>query len=95
MLRLHVSIMVSVYQQSIFFTGKTKVDPGNNMFCFVFLHGLCIYCMCVVYVNAAHIPYLYEGGEGAVCGVVCDEESHVLVAQFHRSRTIHGAQWDL
>lgn len=51
--------------------------------------------MCAVYVNAAHIPYLYEGGEGAVCGVVCDEESHVLVAQFHRSRTIHGAQRDL
>lgn len=51
--------------------------------------------MCIVYISAAHIPYLYEGAEGAVCGVVCDEESHVLVAQFHRSRTIHGAQRDL
>lgn len=51
--------------------------------------------MCMVYINAARISYLNEGAEGAVCWVVCDEESHVLVAQFHRSRTIHGAQRDL
>lgn len=39
-----------------------------------------------------HISYLYEGAECAVCGVVCDQEPHVLVAQFHWSRTIHGGQ---
>lgn len=39
-----------------------------------------------------HISYLYEGAERAVCGVVCDKKSHVLVAQFHWSRTIHGGQ---
>lgn len=37
--------------------------------------------------------YLNEGAESAVGGVVCDEEPHVLVAQFHRSRTIHGGHW--
>lgn len=39
-----------------------------------------------------YISYLYEGSECAVCGVVCDQEPHVLVAQFHWSRTIHGGQ---
>lgn len=42
-----------------------------------------------------HISYLYEGAECAVCGVVCDKESHVLVAQFHWSGTVHGGQCDL
>lgn len=35
------------------------------------------------------VPYLYEGAECAVCRVVRDKESHVLVAQFHWSRTVH------
>lgn len=39
--------------------------------------------------------YLYEGAERAVCRVVGDQESHVLVAQFHWCRTIHGGQCDL
>lgn len=39
-----------------------------------------------------YISYLYEGAECAVCRVVCDQESHVFVAQFHWSRTIHGGQ---
>lgn len=38
------------------------------------------------------IPYLYEGAECAVRGVVCDQEPHVLVAQFHWSGAIHGGQ---
>lgn len=37
--------------------------------------------------------YLNEGAEGAVGGVVRDEEPHVLVAQFHRSGPIHGGHW--
>ena len=41
------------------------------------------------------ISYLYEGAERAVCWVVCDEESHVLVAQFHWGWTVHGSQSDL
>lgn len=43
----------------------------------------------------SHAAYLYEGAEGAVCGVVCYEESHVLVAQFHWSWTVHGGHCDL
>lgn len=39
--------------------------------------------------------YLYEGAECAVCGVVCDEESHVLVAQFNRSWSVHVGLHDL
>ena len=42
-----------------------------------------------------NISYLYEGAECAVCGVVCDQESHVFVAQFHWSWTVHGDQRDL
>lgn len=42
-----------------------------------------------------HSSYLYEGAERAVCRVVGDQESHVLVAQFHWCRTIHGGQCDL
>lgn len=38
------------------------------------------------------ISYLYEGAECAVRGVVCDQEPHVLVAQFYRSGAIHGGQ---
>lgn len=38
------------------------------------------------------ISYLYEGAERAVRGVVCDQEPHVLVAQFHWSGAIHGGQ---
>ena len=38
------------------------------------------------------ILYLYEGAECAVCRIVCDQEPHVFVAQFHWSRTIHGGQ---
>lgn len=34
--------------------------------------------------------YLFEGTECAVCGIVCYEESHVLMAQFHWSWTVHG-----
>lgn len=41
------------------------------------------------------ISYLYEGAKRAVCRVVCDQEPHVFVAQFHWSRTIHGGQGGL
>lgn len=39
-----------------------------------------------------YIWHLYKGAECAVCRVVCDQEPHVFVAQFHWSRTIHGGQ---
>lgn len=42
-----------------------------------------------------HVSYLDEGDECAVCGVVCDEESHVPVAQFNWSWTVHVGQHDL
>lgn len=47
-----------------------------------------------VFVNT-HSSYLYEGAERAVCRVVGDQESHVLVAQFDWCRTIHGGQCNL
>lgn len=48
--------------------------------------------LCKVLKRHIYIWHLYKGAECAVCRVVCDQEPHVFVAQFHWSRTIHGGQ---
>lgn len=44
--------------------------------------------------NAAPEPHLDELAEGGVCGVVGDEEPHVLVGDLHRGRSVHASHRD-
>ncbi len=76
------------------FTTKPKIQADQFNSYTQFIDEVCVYLH--VYLSThTHVCYLYEGAECAVCGVVCDEESHVLVAQFHWSWTVHGGQCDL